>query len=179
MSNLVFYSSQDNECVVCFDAKVEVILSPCRHACLCKKCCSTLKSFSTSCPLCRTRFESVLNLNENQSPISKVSEEHMNEYLMTRENFIKKFNLRVRRDRNDLEIKASNVDNYRVDINVAKNVFVHYLGTSHYNPRGDSIKMESVGRKVNITTNSMKLMEEKGINLSDIMKPGLIVIFQE
>lgn len=41
-------------CIVCEDAKKEVILLPCKHMCLCKKCASTCL-FKTlhECPMCR------------------------------------------------------------------------------------------------------------------------------
>jgi hypothetical protein len=41
-------------CIVCEDAKKEVLLFPCRHLCLCKMCASTCL-FKTlhECPMCR------------------------------------------------------------------------------------------------------------------------------
>jgi hypothetical protein len=41
-------------CIVCEDAKKEVILLPCKHMCLCKNCASTCL-FKTlhECPMCR------------------------------------------------------------------------------------------------------------------------------
>jgi hypothetical protein len=48
---------EENLCVVCDDAKKQIILLPCKHMCLCKTC-SAQCLFSTikECPLCRTEI---------------------------------------------------------------------------------------------------------------------------
>jgi len=43
------------ECVVCLEGVTTVLLQPCRHLCLCKKCA---KQTRTECPICRTPITS-------------------------------------------------------------------------------------------------------------------------
>jgi hypothetical protein len=45
-------------CIVCEDAKKEVLLLPCKHLCLCKMCASTCL-FKTlhECPMCRETID--------------------------------------------------------------------------------------------------------------------------
>lgn len=54
---------EENLCVVCDDAKKQIILLPCKHMCLCKTC-STQCLFITikECPLCRTRIENSMEV---------------------------------------------------------------------------------------------------------------------
>ena len=41
-------------CVVCLDAKRDVLLNPCKHFCLCRNCINTIRN----CPICNRRIHS-------------------------------------------------------------------------------------------------------------------------
>jgi hypothetical protein len=55
-------SSVDNEylCVVCEDAKKQVIILPCRHMVLCAKCANF--DVIKECPMCRGKVEDSMNV---------------------------------------------------------------------------------------------------------------------
>ena len=46
--------SEASECVVCMVNKVNTLLKPCDHVCLCDICAETLRQNKTVCPICRT-----------------------------------------------------------------------------------------------------------------------------
>ena len=65
----VYEVSQDGECVVCFDRKIDCVLSPCGHVATCQRCAERLVAvYLTStqreklgrCPICRSRIETVI-----------------------------------------------------------------------------------------------------------------------
>ena len=47
----------DKECVICFSEKIDTIIMPCRHMCLCISCTISLqksgKPQNRKCPICR------------------------------------------------------------------------------------------------------------------------------
>ena len=45
------------ECVVCLDARAEVMLLPCKHTILCQACTGLVRGRGRSCPMCRTEVE--------------------------------------------------------------------------------------------------------------------------
>jgi hypothetical protein len=46
--------AEDDQCVVCFDARKDHIILPCGHQCVCKGCAEQLTRTKTpTCPLCR------------------------------------------------------------------------------------------------------------------------------
>lgn len=47
-----------DECCVCLDARIGTFIEPCRHAVACAGCVETL----TTCPICRTSIENVVNI---------------------------------------------------------------------------------------------------------------------
>lgn len=48
------HSSLESECVICMDAKCEVVLVPCGHMCCCLVCCDNKM---INCPMCRSNIE--------------------------------------------------------------------------------------------------------------------------
>ena len=45
------------ECVVCLDARAEVMLLPCKHTILCQTCAELVREGGKTCPMCRTAVE--------------------------------------------------------------------------------------------------------------------------
>ena len=57
--------AEDNEnlCIVCEESKKQVILLPCKHICLCKKCAAgCLFKTLNECPMCRAKIEDSLEV---------------------------------------------------------------------------------------------------------------------
>lgn len=52
--------SKGAECVICFGQPRNTTILPCRHMCLCIECAEALCKSSSTCPICRTRVESLL-----------------------------------------------------------------------------------------------------------------------
>lgn len=46
-------AKEEHLCVICLDAKLDVLLIPCAHIVMCKNCCLTVKT----CPVCRTPIQ--------------------------------------------------------------------------------------------------------------------------
>ena len=46
----------EEECIVCFDAKPEVVIVSCGHRVLCMKCAAEMETRRQNCPICRTRL---------------------------------------------------------------------------------------------------------------------------
>ena len=55
-------SAEDNLCVVCLAEDRTHAVIPCGHRCLCTQCALTIGSGSTTCPLCQSRFDSVVQI---------------------------------------------------------------------------------------------------------------------
>lgn len=51
----------ESECVICMDAKCEVIFIPCGHMCCCQPCTESEKKIE-SCPLCRDNIERTIKV---------------------------------------------------------------------------------------------------------------------
>ena len=45
------------ECVVCLDARAEVMLLPCKHTILCQACAELVRAGGKPCPMCRTEVD--------------------------------------------------------------------------------------------------------------------------
>ena len=45
------------ECVVCMDARAELMLLPCKHTILCQACADLVRAGGKPCPMCRTEVE--------------------------------------------------------------------------------------------------------------------------
>lgn len=52
----------DNVCIVCMDAPVEVQLWPCSHSILCQHCSGVIAARSNQCPKCRADLTGIVFL---------------------------------------------------------------------------------------------------------------------
>ena len=52
------------ECVVCLDARAEVMLLPCKHTILCQACAELVREGGKTCPMCRTAVEGEVMVGE-------------------------------------------------------------------------------------------------------------------
>lgn len=50
---VIFNDLESNKCVVCLNAKKEIMITPCNHICLCEECA---KKIEKNCPVCRTQI---------------------------------------------------------------------------------------------------------------------------
>ncbi|KAG2525736.1 hypothetical protein BBO99_00001685 [Phytophthora kernoviae] len=50
------------ECIICLSEPRNTTILPCRHMCLCTECAEALRKSSSTCPICRTRVEALLQI---------------------------------------------------------------------------------------------------------------------
>lgn len=50
------------ECIICLCEPRNTTVLPCRHMCLCSECAEALRKGSSTCPICRTRVEALLQI---------------------------------------------------------------------------------------------------------------------
>ncbi|RLN64955.1 hypothetical protein BBJ29_003698 [Phytophthora kernoviae] len=50
------------ECIICLSEPRNTTILPCRHMCLCSECAEALRKSSSTCPICRTRVEALLQI---------------------------------------------------------------------------------------------------------------------
>lgn len=50
------------ECIICMCEPRNTTVLPCRHMCLCSECAEALRKSSSTCPICRTRVEALLQI---------------------------------------------------------------------------------------------------------------------
>ncbi|KAG6610269.1 RING zinc finger-like protein [Phytophthora cinnamomi] len=50
------------ECIICLCEPRNTTILPCRHMCLCSECAEALRKSSSTCPICRTRVEALLQI---------------------------------------------------------------------------------------------------------------------
>lgn len=50
------------ECIICMCEPRNTTVLPCRHMCLCGECAEALRKSSSTCPICRTRVEALLQI---------------------------------------------------------------------------------------------------------------------
>lgn len=48
---------------MCLTNPSNVILTPCRHMCMCMDCSKTYQKTSKKCPICRTEFRATIGYN--------------------------------------------------------------------------------------------------------------------
>jgi hypothetical protein len=54
------------ECVICFTDVKDTILLPCRHLCICASCAADLRYQASNCPICRSPFQALLQIQALQ-----------------------------------------------------------------------------------------------------------------
>ena len=66
---------EDKNCVVCFNELSDTVVMPCRHLCICQKCCNRIRLMHETsdtinkCPLCRQQAEAFIHIVD-EIPIS-------------------------------------------------------------------------------------------------------------
>ncbi|OQS04354.1 hypothetical protein THRCLA_03396 [Thraustotheca clavata] len=50
------------ECIICLSEPRNTTILPCRHMCICLECSDALKKPGSTCPICRTKVESLLQI---------------------------------------------------------------------------------------------------------------------
>lgn len=59
-------SSEEDEtglCTICFTNKVDTIISPCNHMCMCSSCVPLMKKNTIVCPICRGKIQKFIRIN--------------------------------------------------------------------------------------------------------------------
>ncbi|CEG42789.1 probable e3 ubiquitin-protein ligase log2-like [Plasmopara halstedii] len=54
--------NESAECIICLSEPRNTTILPCRHMCLCTECAEALRKISSTCPICRSRVESLLQI---------------------------------------------------------------------------------------------------------------------
>ena len=165
---------KEDECVVCIEKDVSQCLYQCKHACVCDDCAVLITKRNSLCPLCGEKIDHIKSLKSIQDEVDNpvaVPMEMYNKYAITREEFIRKFGLRIEKLGNDLVITANNVENYHIKETVANTVFEYYLGTSLYSRTNVNISFEMVGGTLTITPEIMEKLDQ-GFSLEDLTSPG-------
>lgn len=52
----------NDRCVICRDRRKTILLMPCRHLCLCRRCATNLSNYRTVCPLCRKTYSNSIQI---------------------------------------------------------------------------------------------------------------------
>ena len=47
--------TEDKLCLICYCEKIDTIILPCKHMCVCSECSVALQTKSKQCPMCRIR----------------------------------------------------------------------------------------------------------------------------
>jgi len=69
-------NSEDDECIICFSEKRDILLFPCNHLSMCHNCytrvCETQAETGPKCPVCRTLISRAITLGESNFEIPAV-----------------------------------------------------------------------------------------------------------
>lgn len=49
-------SNDSSDCIICMSEKIDVIVLPCNHMCICYNCCVDFRAKNKKCPICRARI---------------------------------------------------------------------------------------------------------------------------
>jgi len=52
----------ENVCKVCFDRKIDIVLVPCFHYCICEDCSSVVMEQNKLCPICNIHIDKAQKL---------------------------------------------------------------------------------------------------------------------
>jgi hypothetical protein len=62
----IYKGGNDNEeCIICFSEKVDTLIEPCNHLCLCFACSDHVKRSTNTCPICRASIHSFKKIRSN------------------------------------------------------------------------------------------------------------------
>jgi E3 ubiquitin-protein ligase MGRN1 len=50
-------------CTICFTNRVDTIISPCNHMCICSECAPMMQKSSVVCPMCRGKIGKFIKIN--------------------------------------------------------------------------------------------------------------------
>ncbi len=151
MENLKNVVDEKGKCVVCFEEKITLVLDPCRHACLCKSCYGLISKrnpATASCPICKVVFVKTEAAGDDVHK-AEIPKETLEKYIMTREDFIKEFNLVVERKGSDL-VMTCNLGHKIVDDKITLEVIAYYLGDWKYSNTIEHI-FETFGPTMNFS----------------------------
>ena len=68
--------SSDPECVICMTAPKDTACLPCRHMCMCSGCAKIHNMHADTCPICRTRVESLLRIADPAGSVQPADGAH-------------------------------------------------------------------------------------------------------
>ena len=68
--------SSDPECVICMTAPKDTACLPCRHMCMCTGCAKIHNMHADTCPICRTRVESLLRIADPAGSVQPADGAH-------------------------------------------------------------------------------------------------------
>jgi len=60
-------SQEERLCSICMSEKVDTIILPCKHMCVCFDCSKDLRSKTNKCPICRGKIDSFLRLEKDKN----------------------------------------------------------------------------------------------------------------
>jgi len=46
---------EGKDCSICLSERIDTIILPCKHMCVCITCCEDLRVRAKKCPICRNR----------------------------------------------------------------------------------------------------------------------------
>jgi hypothetical protein len=58
-------NDKEDDCVVCWESKANMIFAPCAHKCCCSKDAYIILETTKICPMCRQKIEGVINVVQN------------------------------------------------------------------------------------------------------------------
>lgn len=64
--NMTVFSEPDPDCVICGECERQVVYAPCGHYNSCRDCATKWKNQSGTCPMCRTKLTSLVDINSIQ-----------------------------------------------------------------------------------------------------------------